>query len=79
MAPELAGPHERLPLPGLWWLARRQLPGPQAAAGATVKHLVVYCAGELVHDPHPSGDGIKGEPIDQWVLVPLDPGKWVRR
>ena len=43
------------------------------------KHLVVYCAGELVHDPHPSGAGIDGEPIDQWLLVPLDPGRWVRQ
>lgn len=43
------------------------------------KHLVVYCDDELAHDPHPSGDGLRGDPIDQWLLVPLDPGKWERR
>lgn len=43
------------------------------------KHLVVYRDGEMVHDPHPSGDGLRGDPIDQWVLVPLDAGKWEPR
>ena len=45
----------------------------------TYNHLVVTRAGELVHDPHPSGAGLDGNPIDHWVLVPLDPGGWVVR
>lgn len=30
--------------------------GPSARG---VKHSVIYSAGKLVHDPHPSGEGIK--------------------
>lgn len=58
-------------------------PGYSAASGKSprgdYKHLVIHRGGKLVHDPHPAGTGLAGEPEDQWVLVPLDPGEWVRR
>lgn len=34
-------------------------------------HSVVWKAGEMIHDPHPSGDGIVGEPYDYWILRPV--------
>lgn len=35
-------------------------------------HMVVYRGGELVHDPHPSNEGIESVE-DTWVLIPKDP------
>lgn len=34
-------------------------------------HMVVYRAGELIHDPHPSDEGINSVE-DAWVLIPRD-------
>ena len=43
--------------------------GPSARG---CKHMVVYRDGQLLHDPHPSNDGILS--VDQvWLLVPIDP------
>jgi hypothetical protein len=37
-------------------------------------HAVVYQKGKLFHDPHPSGDGVKGvKTIEFWL--PIDPMK----
>jgi hypothetical protein len=36
-------------------------------------HAVVYQDGQVVHDPHPSREGLAGERF-WWVIAPLDPG-----
>lgn len=36
-------------------------------------HSVIYRGGSLLHDPHPSGDGLLGHPQDVIFLVPTDP------
>ena len=36
-------------------------------------HCVVWKEGRIVHDPHPSRDGIVSNPEDMCYLVPLDP------
>ena len=33
-------------------------------------HVVLWQAGALVHDPHPSGRGIAGEPFEFWQITP---------
>ena len=49
--------------PGLVYIANG--PGPRG-----FEHSVVYCDGELLHDPHPSGDGLSE--VTSFVLfVPL--------
>lgn len=58
-------------------------PGYSAISGDSprgdFKHLVVGLNGKLAHDPHPSGDGLSGDPSHQWILVPLDAGQWVSK
>lgn len=39
-------------------------------------HMVVYKNGKMVHDPHPSGDGINSL-YDVWVLIQIDPSKYI--
>lgn len=34
-------------------------------------HSVVFCDGELEHDPHPSGSGLEGSPSSFTLIVPL--------
>ena len=47
-------------------------PGPRG-----LRHSVVGRAGRMVHDPHPSGDGVIAEEYD--FLIPLDPAaRWLR-
>lgn len=41
-------------------------------------HVVLMRDWELSHDPHPSGDGLDGEPKGVYLLYPLDPAKWGR-
>jgi len=51
--------------------------GLYLASGPTSRghyHMVVYRAGSLVWDPHPSKEGIS-EVAYTWVVVPLDPAK----
>lgn len=38
--------------------------------GENAGHVVVAKDGELVHDPHPSGDGLGGDVRDWIVLIP---------
>jgi len=38
-------------------------------------HLVVYQNGELVHDPHPSRQGLENVQ-EVWALLPLNPAIW---
>jgi hypothetical protein len=37
------------------------------------EHAVLWRGGKLLHDPHPSGDGIVGAPTYYEVLVVIDP------
>lgn len=37
------------------------------------QHAVLWRGGKLLHDPHPSGDGIVGEPTYYEVLIVIDP------
>lgn len=39
--------------------------------GKNAGHIVVVKDGALTHDPHPSGDGLLGEPTEYYVLVKL--------
>lgn len=32
------------------------------------RHVVLYQNGKLVHDPHPSGTGLVGEPDEVWMI-----------
>lgn len=36
-------------------------------------HSVIYMNGDLWHDPHPDGIGLKGDPVDVCILAPLKP------
>lgn len=55
---------------------------PLAAIGITsgrsprgdFKHVVITSGNDLVHDPHPSRDGVI-DPDEWWYLVPLDPAQ----
>jgi hypothetical protein len=40
-----------------YWIATGKSP-----RGKDLNHAVVYCQGELVHDPHPDKTGLKGNP-----------------
>ncbi len=42
-----------------------------------IGHAVVYKGPNMVHDPHPSGDGVNPDTVD--ILFPLDPAKYFRR
>ena len=57
-------------------------PGYYLVAGTTNRgdflHEVIYKNGELVHDPHPSGDGLL-EVREIILLVPVDPSQAVGR
>lgn len=41
-------------------------------------HVVLYRDWQLSHDPHPSGDGLDGEPRGVYHLYPLDPARWAQ-
>ena len=40
-------------------------------------HAVVWQNGKIIHDPHPSKDGLVGEPEEFSILFPLEPAAWV--
>lgn len=65
----------------LTWENDTWLPGYYLASGISergVNHVVVYRAGVLAHDPHPSRAGIKK--VNQvWALLPLDPAPCYRK
>lgn len=42
-----------------------------------VSHMIVMKEGEMVHDPHPSKEGIK-EIKSIWILIPVDPSKHLK-
>ena len=42
-------------------------------------HVVIMRDWELVHDPHPSGDGLDGAPNGAYYLFPLHPERVGRR
>lgn len=60
-----------------WWTAVDAIPGSPAfliAAGDSPRgdfqHAVVAgSSGAMVHDPHPSGLGLKGEPSEYFAIV----------
>lgn len=37
------------------------------------QHLVVACGPDVVHDPHPSREGLDGGGTSWWYLVPKNP------
>lgn len=61
--------NEEVPAWDFYWMAGGK-------SGRGIYHAVIYRAGELVHDPHPSGCGINGDPTDGFVILPLDLGQW---
>ena len=55
----------------------RQFDGYYLASGKSSRgcyHMVVYKDGQLVHDPHPSNEGIASVEC-VWVLIPSDPSR----
>jgi hypothetical protein len=38
-------------------------------------HVVVWRGHEMVHDPHPSGDGLDGHPVGVFYFVAADPAR----
>ena len=42
-------------------------------------HAVVLRGSKVVHDPMPSGEGLKGRVLDITVLVPMNPAKYFKR
>ncbi len=40
-------------------------------------HAVIYLGDELAHDPHPSRDGLAGDPVDHILFAPMDWGATV--
>lgn len=61
--------NEEVPPWDFYWMA-----GGKSRRG--VYHSVIYRAGELVHDPHPSACGLNGDPTDGFVILPIDIGQW---
>lgn len=53
--------------------------GGRSPVAGGLYHAVVGRIGddgfELLHDPHPEGLGILGEPLALYFLVPVDPGR----
>jgi hypothetical protein len=39
-------------------------------------HVVIWQDGRCVHDPHPSGDGLAGDPIEFDLLTPINPARF---
>ncbi len=65
------------------WREPVVLPGYYLVMGTSprdpaINHQVIYLKGEMVHDPHPSRDGVVN--IKEVIaLIPLDPAKVVIR
>ena len=55
-----------------YWIASGQSPRLDC------HHSVVYRADRMVHDPHPSGDGLKGKPTYGTLILLRDPAHWMR-
>jgi hypothetical protein len=57
-------------------------PGIWIAAGKSPRgdfdHCVIYRGGMMIHDPHPSRDGLDGKPKTASLLFPLDPSEFDR-
>lgn len=45
----------------------------------SIDHCVVWRGGAMIHDPHPSGDGIVGEPHDWTYFVLIDAAQAISR
>lgn len=43
-----------------------------------LEHSVIYKGTEMVHDPHPSNEGLN-EVTSIWILVPIDPSFMMKR
>lgn len=63
---------EGLPDYDTYWIASGLSPR------LTCDHSVVYHASAMVHDPHPSGDGLKGKPKYGSIILLRDPAQWIR-
>ena len=62
----------------LSWEGEFYLPGYFIASGMSPRgfmHCVIYKGTKMVHDPHPSRDGIE-KMIDLWAFLPLDPARF---
>ena len=64
---------ERSP-PGLYILSGISPRAPMSADPGQHLHSVVACGRDIVHDPHPSRDGLRDR-RDVIVLVPIDPAR----
>lgn len=49
-----------------YWLASGKSPR------ADCDHCVVFKGNKMVHDPHPSNDGIEGKPLYATIIIPID-------
>ncbi len=50
--------------------------GGKSPRVSNVLHAVIFDKWKMVHDPHPSGEGIVGDPEDFIILNPLDPARF---
>jgi len=41
--------------------------------GKNAGHAVVCLDGRMIHDPHPSGDGLDGNVVDEWYIFLVPP------
>ncbi len=62
------------------WDKEVELPGYYLVMGTSprnpkINHQVIFKGGKMVHDPHPSRDGVV-DIKEVMVLVPLDPSKY---
>jgi hypothetical protein len=62
--------HPDLPVygPGVWWPEHVIASGPSPRGDYLHAVLVDAKTGVLAHDPHPSGDGLAGPPVDFLVV-----------
>lgn len=59
------------------WIIDEKYPGyviasgvsPRQPEGKTLHHAVVMKSGKIVHDPHPSREGLVGEPLHYEIIV----------
>ena len=79
MTIDISGGRTRRPEGGFRFAPPPPGEGPLIASGESPRgasgghSIIVDRSGAMLHDPHPSGDGICGHPWDYWEIIPLPP------
>jgi len=61
------------------WLPRGTVMKASGKSPRGLDHAVVWMNGKMVHDPHPSGDGIAEPPEEYLFFVVKDPAKHYKK